>query len=79
MMPGPRRRNQHSCLAEDCYNRMGNLMLFDTMNSRGLAQSQGVTVGFNYIQASDHPNQSIKVMLKYINLLQHCKPLQSLY
>uniref|UniRef100_A0A671T188 Shiftless antiviral inhibitor of ribosomal frameshifting n=1 Tax=Sinocyclocheilus anshuiensis TaxID=1608454 RepID=A0A671T188_9TELE len=22
MMPGPRRRNQHSCLAEDCYNRM---------------------------------------------------------
>ncbi|XP_016103657.1 shiftless antiviral inhibitor of ribosomal frameshifting protein homolog [Sinocyclocheilus grahami] len=22
MMPGPRRQNQHSCLAEDCYNRM---------------------------------------------------------
>ncbi|XP_051996024.1 shiftless antiviral inhibitor of ribosomal frameshifting protein homolog [Xyrauchen texanus] len=22
MMPGPRRKNQHSCLAEDCFNRM---------------------------------------------------------
>ncbi|XP_067232610.1 shiftless antiviral inhibitor of ribosomal frameshifting protein homolog [Chanodichthys erythropterus] len=22
MIPGPRQRNQHSCLAEDCYNRM---------------------------------------------------------
>ncbi len=74
MMPGPRNRNQHSCLAEDCFNRMGNLTLFDTMTTRGLAQSQAVTVGVNYKQYSDHEYQSIKVMLKSVNL-QHCKPL----
>ncbi len=79
MMPGPRSRNQHSCLAEDCYNRMGNLMLFDTMTTRGPAQSQDVTVGVNYIQYSDHEYQSIKVMLKSVNFLQYCKPLYFLY
>ncbi|RXN04404.1 repressor of yield of DENV -like protein [Labeo rohita] len=35
MLPGSRRRNQHSCLAEDCYNRMGVIVLLFAMTVDG--------------------------------------------